>query len=303
MPTVRQVDRGVWHKEAKVFAADHEYHVNSISPSSNTDNFITADDLTVHLWDLAHHEQSLRVVDRKPEHMEDLSETITASTFHPKDPCTFCVASSKGILTIYDLRQNLTLSAPARILPGPPMSAPNVYLSSILAGISHVQYSPCGTYLAARDYMSVKIWDARREGTPVKEFRVHDHLQPRVTELYETDCMFDRFELAYTPSGRQLYTGSYRSEFTQFAVDSGDSRLYQHIDAGLFQPRAPAAALRGQGGAAPPPPKPHEEEDFKKKALHVAAHPNDDIVAVASGHELYLHVRPDAASAAAAAPP
>eukprot|EP01062_Namystynia_karyoxenos_P056329 TRINITY_DN47280_c0_g1_i1.p1 TRINITY_DN47280_c0_g1~~TRINITY_DN47280_c0_g1_i1.p1 ORF type:complete len:580 (+),score=131.23 TRINITY_DN47280_c0_g1_i1:87-1742(+) len=299
MPTVRRGDKGVWHKEVKVFAADHEYHVNSISVSSNMDNFLTSDDLTVHLWDVAHHERSLRVVDRKPEHMEELSETITSSAYHPRDPCQFVVASSKGVLTVYDLRRNMQLNAPALTLPGgPPLDqagpqmevgpGPSAYLASILAGVSHVQYSPCGTYLAARDYMTVKIWDARVAGTPLRVLRVHEHLEPRKTELYETDCMFDRFELAFDPSGQSVITGSYRSEFVQLATDGSNARLYQHMGKPQQLPHDPP--IRAAGLAAPPPPQQHEEEDFKRKALHICAHPTEPIVAVASGPEVYLHV-------------
>eukprot|EP00659_Diplonema_papillatum_P023308 gene23308-35685_t len=165
-PEVHQSNPTIWHKELKVFAADHEYHVNSISTSSNGDNFITADDLTVQLWHLGHHEQSLRIVDRHPEQMEELSETITSAAFHTSSPQEFCVANSKGVVSIYDLRTNLTCPNAARSLPASIPAGPNVYLSTILAGISDVRYSPCGTFIIARDYLNVKVWDARKEDLP-----------------------------------------------------------------------------------------------------------------------------------------
>ena len=167
-PKVSAGEKRTWHKELKQFASDHEYHINSVSVSSNKEHFISSDDLTVQMWHVGHPEQSLRVLDRRPDNMEDLSETITSCTFHSFHPQELYVANSKGIVSCYDLRVNVSCNDAANTLTAPPASGPNVYLQSILAGISDIKSSPCGKYIVARDYLSVKVWDVRKGNACVK---------------------------------------------------------------------------------------------------------------------------------------
>ena len=167
-PQVQQGKKTTWHKELKQFAADHEYHINSLSVSSNKENFVSADDLTVQLWHLHHPEQSQRILDRRPANMEELSETITSATYHSTHPQELYVANSRGVVSCYDLRENLNCAAPCNNLMSSPAQGPDIHLQSILAGISDMKSSPCGTYIIARDYLSVKVWDIRKGSNPVK---------------------------------------------------------------------------------------------------------------------------------------
>ena len=54
-----------------------------------------------------------------------------------------------------------------------------------------------------------------------QETHVHDDVYPRLTELYEHDYLFDRFEVVTNHSGSEIYTGSYRGEFVQFDSQQG----------------------------------------------------------------------------------
>eukprot|EP01065_Artemidia_motanka_P046685 TRINITY_DN7138_c1_g1_i1.p1 TRINITY_DN7138_c1_g1~~TRINITY_DN7138_c1_g1_i1.p1 ORF type:complete len:514 (+),score=54.13 TRINITY_DN7138_c1_g1_i1:106-1647(+) len=286
MPSVRQVDRGMWHKEVRVYSQDHEYDVNSVSMSSNCENFITSDDLAIYLWDIGHSECSLRVVDRKPANIHDLNEVITATTYHPTHPSEFCSVTCQGVLAVYDLRCAMRLATASQTFHTPQKSGE--FLSSIANGYTHVQYSPCGNLMAARDYMSVSLWDKRSEAAPVQILPVHTHLKPRTTQLYETDCMFDKFEVAFNHSGQYVLSGSYRSEFAQFATDGSQSKLYQHMSCKpLDMPMC--SSLRAHGCQPPSPDVPHQEADFRMKSLHIVAHPREDVVAVSNGSSVVLH--------------
>ena len=281
-PKVQPGQSAIWHKETKVFAADHEYHVNSISTSSGGETFLSSDDLTVQLWHLGHHEHSLRILDRRPEHMEELSETITSSTFHTFRPQEFCVANSKGIISVYDMRTNLTCQDACQTLSGPPPSGPNVYLSSILAGISSVKYSTNGIHVIARDYLNVRIWDTRKSDLPINTHPVHSNIEPRLNELYEHDYVFDRFDVVTNPSGSAIFTGSYRSEFVQFNQNSS-SRLYT---TDMSETAVPLDDPNGAGAAVRP--DAYEDHDFLSKTLQLDCHPTEDLLAVGCGHELFL---------------
>ena len=68
------------------------------------------------------------------------------------------------------------------------------FFSEIISSISDVKFSRDGRYILARDYLSLKIWDVNMETRPVKTIPIHDHLRGKLCDLYENDCIFDKFE-------------------------------------------------------------------------------------------------------------
>lgn len=54
------------------------------------------------------------------------------------------------------------------------------------------------------------------EARPAETFEVHDHLKPKLCDLYENDCIFDKFESCWSHDDRQLLTGSYHNLFRIF---------------------------------------------------------------------------------------
>lgn len=100
----------------KVYANAHAYHINSISPNSDGETFISSDDLRVNLWNLNIQDQSFNIVDIKPANMEELTEVITAAEFHPSSCNVFMYASSKGTIKLADMRQSALCDAHAKRL-------------------------------------------------------------------------------------------------------------------------------------------------------------------------------------------
>ena len=68
------------------------------------------------------------------------------------------------------------------------------FFSEIISSISDVKFSRDGRYILSRDYLSLKIWDVNMESRPVKTIPIHDHLRGKLCDLYENDCIFDKFE-------------------------------------------------------------------------------------------------------------
>lgn len=68
------------------------------------------------------------------------------------------------------------------------------FFSEIISSISDVKFSHDGRYILSRDYLSLKIWDINMESRPVKTIPIHDHLRGKLCDLYENDCIFDKFE-------------------------------------------------------------------------------------------------------------
>lgn len=55
--------------------------------------------------------------------------------------------------------------------------------------------------MLARDYLTLKIWDLNMESKPVKTINIHDHLKAKLCDLYENDCIFDKFECHLSGDG------------------------------------------------------------------------------------------------------
>jgi serine/threonine-protein phosphatase 2A regulatory subunit B len=105
----------------------HAYHINSISTNSDSETYISADDLRINLWNLNISDQSfskyqargprygdtngavvslIDIVDIKPANMEELTEVITAAEFHPYHCNMFMYSSSKGTIKLSDMRES-----------------------------------------------------------------------------------------------------------------------------------------------------------------------------------------------------
>jgi len=45
---------------------------------------------------------------------------------------------------------------------------------------------------------------------PIRTIQLHDHLEPYLASLYESDAIFDKFGMDVSPDGTKVVTGSYR---------------------------------------------------------------------------------------------
>lgn len=75
------------------------------------------------------------------------------------------------------------------------------FFSEIISSVSDVKFSKDGRYILSRDYLTLRIWDINMESRPVKTINVHDHLRSKLCDLYENDCIFDKFECTFSGNG------------------------------------------------------------------------------------------------------
>jgi serine/threonine-protein phosphatase 2A regulatory subunit B len=75
-----------------------------MSVSLDGENFLSADDLRVNLWSLENNILAFNLVDLKPPNIEELAEVITHVEYHPKRCDVFLFSSSKGYISLCDLR-------------------------------------------------------------------------------------------------------------------------------------------------------------------------------------------------------
>lgn len=83
------------------------------------------------------------------------------------------------------------------------------FFSEIISSISDAKFTPDGRYIISRDYLTVKVWDVNMESKPVLSVPVHDYLKMHLCDLYENDCIFDKFEVAASNDG--LYVSPFLS--------------------------------------------------------------------------------------------
>ncbi|KAJ0402133.1 hypothetical protein P43SY_000448 [Pythium insidiosum] len=163
-------------------------------------------------------------------------------------------------------------------------------------------------YLLSTNDKTIKLWKVHERN--VRE--IHEHLRPRLADLYESDCIFDKFECAVSGDGNNFITGSYNSEFHIYdrygrsdicispsprtATTGRRHSLPHHM---LAQSMVPAAA---DGGATAMPSRAAatggnpsagagggDGLDFSKKILQTSWHPTLNEVAVSIRNSLYVY--------------
>jgi len=297
---VPSLDSLEWRIESRVkrtFANAHAYHINSVSVNCDDETFISADDLRVNLWNLSVNEASFNIVDIKPDNMEELTEVITAAAFHPSQCNVFMYSSSKGAVKMGDMRAAALCDAHSKSFFEDQTVDPanRSFFSEIISSISDVKFSPDGTHFLARDYLGIKVWDVRMEARPVSSFNVHEHLRPKLCDLYENDCIFDKFEACWSGNGKQIVTGSYHNLFRVF---DRPSNAEMTLEASRDNIQGPTHRLNpvqvNQGSARGQQVQDQvfvDDIDYQMRIMHSAWHPGRDILALAATNNLYIYRR------------
>lgn len=208
--------------------------------------------------------------------MEELTEVITAAEFHPQNCQYLIYSSSKGTIKLGDMRQAALCDEYSKKFEEEEDPANKSFFSEIIASISDIKFSRDGRYILSRDYLTLKLWDINKEDKPVKTIRIHDYLKSKLCDLYENDCIFDKFETSINKTGDHLLTGSYHNYFSIYDISSERDE--------------PLRIKLGRGQSRKSDMEPNADHiDFNKKVLHVAWHPNADVIGVATNNNLYLY--------------
>eukprot|EP00108_Taenia_solium_P011880 TsM_001022700 transcript=TsM_001022700 gene=TsM_001022700 len=215
----------------RIYANAHTYHINAISPNSDQETFISADDLRINLWHLDVPDQSFTIVDIKPENMEELNEVITCSRFHPELCYMFGYSTSRGVVRLCDMRARALCDNHVLVLDDPSLSQNRGFFCDIISSLSDFRFDHSGNYILARDYLNLKVWDMRKSDRPCEIYSVHEPLRSQLCMLYESDAIFDKFLCSWSEDDRYVFTGSYgnvlrifdRHQGTDWAYDLGES--------------------------------------------------------------------------------
>ncbi|KTF90588.1 hypothetical protein cypCar_00012201 [Cyprinus carpio] len=162
------------------------------------------------------------------------------------------------------------------------------FFSEIVSSVSDVKFSHSGRYLLTRDYLTVKVWDLNMENKPLETYQVHDYLRTKLCSLYESDCIFDKFECAWNGTDSVIMTGAYNNYFRMFDRASlRDVTLEASREVckrrAVLQPRRVCVGKKRKETDVSV-----DSLDFRKKILHTAWHPKENIIAIAASNNLYI---------------
>ncbi|KAH0836745.1 WD40-repeat-containing domain protein [Lanmaoa asiatica] len=312
LPRMVQQDNIIAAIPRKVYANAHAYHIHSISVNSDQETYISADDLRINLWNLGISDQSFSasrssyynrvtthlatsdIVDIKPVNMEELTEVITAAEFHPQHCNLFMYSSSKSNIKLADMRDSALCDRHAKCFEEEEDPSARSFFSEIISSISDVKFSHDGRYILSRDYLSLKIWDINMESRPIKTIPIHEHLRGKLCDLYENDCIFDKFECVWGGDDKHVLTGSYHNFFRIFDTETTGDVVLQ-ADKSAFKAKKMGGPLPSKNGLKNGRPgglrdaMQMETLDFNKKILHASWHPRENTIAIAATNNLFLY--------------
>uniref|UniRef100_A0A7S1KQ97 Serine/threonine-protein phosphatase 2A 55 kDa regulatory subunit B n=1 Tax=Percolomonas cosmopolitus TaxID=63605 RepID=A0A7S1KQ97_9EUKA len=269
LPRSKEKKTILTHQQKEVYKNQHEFTINSISLNSDQETFLSADDLRINLWYLGRPEAKMTIVDIKPENMADLTEVITSSCFHPQECNTFLYTTTSGTIKLCDLRQNALCNNSSKEFFVKQID--RSFFSETIAAVSDAKFSPDGRYIVSRDYMSLKIWDVNMPKKPLKTLYVHESLRTKLYDLYENDCIFDKFDCNFSGCGNYVLTGSYKNYFNIFDI-KGKKPFSAEASRKLKPKKEPN----------------YTNADFFKKCLRTAWHPKENCTAIAAVNSLYI---------------
>jgi len=209
----------------RTYTLGHTYHINSLSLSSDKENFISADDLRVNLWSIESSHHTFCIADLKPESMEDLTCVIKHVEFHPVHCSIFSYGTSKGDLLLADLRVNSTVKKHSKIFHCE--SLRRDFYSDLTEQVLHSSFSKAdNSKVVVRDFKSIKVWDLRQESEPLRVIQLLGFSRESMEYLYRNEGIFDKFQVSTSASSSTLVTGIYSGEFIVSNWETGEYESY-----------------------------------------------------------------------------
>lgn len=272
------------------FKNAHEYHINSLSTSADGEQFISADDLRVNLWNIEDNSVVYNLLDVKPESLDKLDEVITKAEFHPHDPNIFLYTTSKGILHICDLRESSSFQGRSSLQIRVGTEKKKTIFTDLVSSISSAKFMPrLDNVVATRDYLSLKIWDLRASEKPSKSIFVCDFVEKNLCQLYEDDSIYDKFFFDVSPDNKHFVSGNYNKQAHVIDIGGASNNT---ITTNLDQvPNKTCGKLRKYNDKKKLPAfETAGKEDYKKKVQHGAWSPTDNLLALAFRNCICLYL-------------
>jgi len=245
------------------------------------------------MWNFQNNLEAFNIVDLKPPNIEELAEVITHVEYHPKNSNIFLFSSSKGYICTCDLRMNSQFDKCSTMYMVEDDPSRKHFFTDIISSISRAKFaSQYENLIYSRDYLAAHIWDIRKTKSPVKSFYVTDYLDKKLCEVYESEMIFDKFDLQVSPNSRILVTGSYNANIHLIDVETQtnvtidvkfmDKRGKSVGDLRYYKGKRVVGSLKNAYGDS-------IINDMSQKITLGTFHPTENIFAVARSNSLYVY--------------
>lgn len=122
---------------------------------------------------------------------------------------------------------------------------------------------------------------------PVQTINIHDQLRSRLCDLYENDCIFDKFECTFSGDDSHVMTGSYNNTFHLYDRE-GKTDITLQADKSAFRSKRVGAMKNKMSIARNSAASGADNMDFSKKILHASWHPRENTIAIAATNNLFI---------------
>mmetsp|Transcript_33264 Transcript_33264/g.29146 ORF Transcript_33264/g.29146 Transcript_33264/m.29146 type:complete len:627 (+) Transcript_33264:42-1922(+) len=223
----------------RVYQNGHKFHIHSLDVNCDCETFISADDLRINLWHFESPNSSFNLCDLKPDSMENLTNTITSAILHPRHCNYMAYTTSQSQICFCDMRQNCQIKnnnteftdnydksqavimngnnsyqfASTKVFQYQQPLIHRDFFTDLASYISGVTFTNDGNSMIVRDYFNSYIWDIRNNKHPVRILPIHPYFANDMKHLYESDLLFDKFEIVSSPNSMSVATGTYNNSF------------------------------------------------------------------------------------------
>jgi len=237
VPKLKETHYETKHKTRAEFKA-HNSEIKSISESKVfTNNFISADEFKVLLWDLNCSKQVYNPIDLETSSLEvEIPERITVAKFCGYNPSIFGYGTSKGVLKICDLRTSSDCMKYAKTCFDENSGLNKTVFANSILSVHDINFNIANDQMVTtRHYLSVNYWDLRNLNAPTNKFLLYEPIISKLSYLYQNNYMSDKFSLSSDPTGKVIITGGYNNMFhiidcdqklnTQIVIDENNEKI------------------------------------------------------------------------------
>lgn len=240
IPKISYIKSEIKHKTKRQFMCSHSNEINSVSMDKiNRNSFISSDDYKVLLWDLNTTNEVFNIVDIDPQSksMEvENPEKITKSVFSDHNPHLFCYGTNKGNIKYCDTRSSSDHLLFTKNLNDENSNLSKTIFANSLLSVHDICMNFSSNYtIATRHYLSVNLWDIRKEKEPANKFLLYEPIINKLSYLYQNNYLNDKFTLSTDKDGKYLLTGNYNNMFhvidieqklnTQIVIDDSNEKI------------------------------------------------------------------------------
>lgn len=219
IPKLKGTKNEVKHKTLLKLDGIHTHEINSVSINQlNTETFLSSDDYKIYLWDVNNIKEVYNIISL--ESSEEGLEKITTSTINAYNSSQFAFGTSKGNLHLCDIRISSQTSQNITTFKDENSNLSKTIFANQLLSVHDINFKLSNEYLlATRHYLSINLWDQRKNNEPLFKFMLYEPIINKLSYLYQNEYFKDRFTLSNDAEGKFILTGGYNNMFHVIDVE------------------------------------------------------------------------------------